>query len=175
MSILNISSGRWEQPESGIWAIRCCYCLRMLEIAARTGRVWCAQFLLSLMCWSLERWPSEIIFALLDSLLFPLELIPLVQHLCCRIPLVGPSIWTLSILSPSCFGTAPSRWRWFLPTGHGSTSENKQNFKAAMPHPASSGLSWLLFFCSAKCVTNMTSLEKSDFSVIVNSTFKSSF
>lgn len=65
--------------------------------------VTCSQLVLSVICWSLERCPSGILFVLLDSLLFALELIPLVQLLCCRIPSVGPSIWTLYILFPLIF------------------------------------------------------------------------
>lgn len=91
MPILNISSGRWEQSEPCIWAIRCCCYLRILEIGAKTGRVSCAGH------WRGDSQKSLLHFL---TLLFSLEWIPPVQLLCCRIPSVGPSIWTLYILSP---------------------------------------------------------------------------
>lgn len=136
----------------------------------------CTQLLLSLMCWSLERCPSEIIFAALDSAVCtradPSGATSLLQNAPCRTHL-NP----LYPFHPSYFGMAPNRWRWFLPTGQpvGQPVKTNKNFKAVMPHSASSGLSWLLSFCSANWITNMTSLEKSDFSVIMNSSFKSSF
>lgn len=177
MSILSILSGKWDWPESRVRAI---WILLLPEIAGD----WWAKYCQPSQGPSCPYTPftggahSEAVFVIPNSSLSafagsdPSCAISVLQSTLCGTQLLNS--YTLCSF-PSSFGRAPIRWRWSLPMQSGSISENKQNFKVVVPHPVPSGLSWRHSFYSSKWVTKMTSLEKSAFSVVMNSSSESSF